>query len=142
MRKKILIVEDNTKLLEVLRLTLKEAGLSVSTATNGVEALKKARSIRPDLVVLDLVLPELDGFAVCEALRRDPALAGMPVIALTGLTSEISRYAGLESGASEYVTKPFSPGQLVSLVQHWLKQTPGSDTQLNDARSGQGLIIK
>jgi CheY-like chemotaxis protein len=124
MRKKILIVEDNTKLLEMLRLTLKDAGLAVATATNGIEALRKARSIEPDLMVLDLVLPELDGFAVCETLRRDPALSGLPIIALTGLTSEISRYSGLESGASEYVTKPFNPGQLVSLVHHWLRQPP------------------
>jgi DNA-binding response OmpR family regulator len=128
MRKKILIVEDNTELLEILRLTLKEAGLAVLTANNGVDALKKARASEPDLIVLDLVLPELDGFAVCEALRRDPALAGLPVIALTGLTSEMSRYAGLESGANEYVTKPFTPGQLVSLVHHWLRQSPRQGT--------------
>ncbi len=72
MRKKILVVEDNTELLELLRLNLKAAGFAVATATNGIEALKKAHSLSPDLVLLDLVLPELDGFAVCETLRQRP----------------------------------------------------------------------
>src|SRR5947209_1086408 len=124
MRKKILIVEDNTELLELLRLNIKEAGYSVAVATTGIEALKKIRSSRPDLMVLDLVLPELDGFAVCEMLRRSPATASLPVIVLTGLTSEITRCAGMESGATEYVTKPISPSHLVSRIEHWLRQPP------------------
>src|SRR5689334_2804767 len=98
MRKKLLIVEDNTELLELLRLGFKQAGFSVSTASNGLEALKKARAHCPDLILLDLVLPELDGFAVCEALRRSGETAGIPIIMLTGLTSEFTRYAGMESG--------------------------------------------
>ena len=122
MKKKLLVVEDNTELLELLRLGLKQAGFSVSTATNGIEALKKAHSVSPDLIVLDLVLPELDGFAVCETLRRRRETAGTPVIMLTGLTSEFTRYAGLESGADEYVTKPVSPDQLLPRIKHWLRQ--------------------
>ncbi len=124
MRKKILIVEDNSELLELLRLTLKEEGFAIATAANGIEALKKVRSVRPDLVLLDLVLPELDGFAVGETLRKDPASATVPIIVLTGLTSEITRYAGMESGANEYVTKPFSREHLVSRIRHWLEQPP------------------
>ncbi len=122
MRKKLLIVEDNTELLELLRLGFRQAGFSVSTATNGIEALKKASSVSPDLIVLDLVLPELDGFAVCEALRRGRETAHTPIIVLTGLTSEFTRFAGLESGADEYVTKPVSPDQLLPRIKHWLKQ--------------------
>jgi DNA-binding response OmpR family regulator len=122
MREKILVIEDNSEFRELLRLIIKEAGFCVVTAKNGIEALKKARSVQPDLIVLDLVLPELDGFAVCEILRKDPASAGIPVIVLTGLTSEITRYAGLESGANEYVTKPASPEHLVSRIKHWLKE--------------------
>src|SRR5262249_34283647 len=80
MRKKILLVEDNTELLELLCMNCEDAGLSTATATNGVEALEKARSISPDLIILDLVLPELDGFAVCETLRKDPATATVPII--------------------------------------------------------------
>jgi two-component system, OmpR family, alkaline phosphatase synthesis response regulator PhoP len=124
MRKKLLIVEDNTELLELLRLGIKAAGFSVTTATNGLEALKKARLVSPDLIVLDLVLPELDGFAVCEALRRDPVMTAVPVIVLTGLTSEFARYAGLESGADECVSKPVSPRLLLSRIEYWLAHPP------------------
>jgi DNA-binding response OmpR family regulator len=121
MRKKILIVEDNTELLELLRLGLKQAGFSISTATNGLEAVRKARSLIPDLILLDLVLPELDGFAVCEKLRREEPTAAIPIIMLTGLSSEFTRYAGLESGADEYVTKPASPNQLLPKINYWLE---------------------
>jgi two-component system, OmpR family, alkaline phosphatase synthesis response regulator PhoP len=121
MRKKLLIVEDNTELLELLRLGFKQAGFSVSTAANGLEALKKARSTSPDVILLDLVLPELDGFAVCEVLRRGQATSTTPIILLTGLTSEFTRYAGLESGADEYVTKPVSPDQLLPIIKYWLR---------------------
>jgi DNA-binding response OmpR family regulator len=124
MRKKLLIVEDNTELLELFRLGLKQAGFSVSTATNGLDAIKKARALSPDLILLDLVLPELDGFAVCERLRHEPSTASTRIIMLTGLTSEFTRYAGLESGADEYVTKPASPDQLLPRIQHWLRQPP------------------
>jgi DNA-binding response OmpR family regulator len=122
MRKKLLVVEDNTELLELFRLGLKQAGFSVSTATNGVDALKKARALSPDLILLDLVLPELDGFAVCERLRRDETTSAVRIIMLTGLTSEFTRYAGMESGADEYVTKPASPAQLLPRIEHWLRQ--------------------
>jgi len=124
MRKKLLIVEDNTELLELMRLGFKQAGFSVSTAATGLEALKKTRAHSPDLIILDLVLPELDGFAVCEALRRDDETSGIPIIMLTGLTSEFTRYAGMESGADEYVTKPASPGQLLPKIKHWLRHSP------------------
>ena len=128
MRKKILIVEDNTELLELLRQAVKEAGFTVVTATNGLEALDQAKAVVPDLVVLDLVLPELDGFAVCETLRRNPAMANTPIILLTGLSSEFTRYAGIESGGDEYVTKPSSPSHLVSRIRYWLENPPASRT--------------
>lgn len=131
MRKKILIVEDNTELLELMRSNLRQAGFATLAATNGVDALKKARSGSPDLVLLDLVLPELDGFAVCEHLRRDPATSATPVIMLTGLTSAMTRYAGMESGANEYVTKPVTTTHLVSRIEHWLQRQPGEKPPLN-----------
>ena len=124
MRKKILIVEDNSEMLELQRLALKEAGYIPITASNGVEALKKARTAAPDLVLLDLVLPELDGFAVCESLRRDSATAKLPIIVLTGLSSEFTKLAGMEAGANEYVTKPASPSELLSKIAYWLEQPP------------------
>lgn len=117
MRKKILVVEDDAELVELLCFNLKKAGFSVGTASDGIEALKKARSLAPDLILLDLMLPELDGFAVCETLRRDPALADVPVIVLTALSSQLARLTGLDSGANDYITKPFSPKHLLSRVR-------------------------
>jgi DNA-binding response OmpR family regulator len=123
MRKKILLVEDNSELLELMRLGLKDAGFGVVTANNGLDALTKARSSSPDLIVLDLVLPELDGFAVCETLKRNQDTSTIPIIVLTGLNSEFTRYAGLESGADEYVTKPITPSQLVSKIEGQLAKS-------------------
>jgi DNA-binding response OmpR family regulator len=120
MRKKILVVEDDADLVELLCFNLKKAGFAIGTATDGVEALKKARSVVPDLILLDLMLPELDGFAVCEILRRDPATATIPVIMLTALSSELARFAGLESGANDYITKPFSVKNLLGRIQSTL----------------------
>src|SRR5512133_1301463 len=124
MRKKILIVDDNTELLALLGEGVGAAGFGVSLARNGIEALEKVRTARPDLVVLDLVLPELDGFGVCQAIRRDREMGKVPVIMLTGLTSEFTRYAGLESGANEYVKKPVSPEALVSQIRRLLAPRP------------------
>ena len=120
MRMKLLVVEDNTELLELMRLGLKQAGFTIYTAVNGLEGLKKARALKPDLIILDLVLPELDGFAVCEALKRGADTATIPIIMMTGLTSEFTRYAGMESGADEYVTKPIGPEQLVPRIKKLL----------------------
>jgi DNA-binding response OmpR family regulator len=139
MRKKILIVEDNTELLELMRCTLRQAGFATLGATNGVEGLKKARTASPDLILLDLVLPELDGFAVCEHLRRDEALAKTPIIMLTGLTSAMTRYAGMESGASEYVTKPANPDFLLSRIEHWLHLKPQNSRQEQERTSSETM---
>jgi two-component system, OmpR family, alkaline phosphatase synthesis response regulator PhoP len=121
MQKKILVVDDDSELVELLRFNLQKAGFCIGTASNGVEALKKARSIRPDLILLDLMMPELDGLAVCEILRRDNATRLIPIIMLTALLGEMGRVAGLECGANEYLTKPFSPRKVVEHVQNCLK---------------------
>jgi DNA-binding response OmpR family regulator len=119
-RKKILVVEDDPDLVELLSFNLRACGLVVSTAVNGSDGLKKARSIIPDLILLDLILPELDGFGVCEILRREPDTAGIPIIIVSAVSSEFARLAGLEAGANDYFTKPFSPKQLVARVQDFL----------------------
>jgi DNA-binding response OmpR family regulator len=124
MPKKILLVEDNTELLELLSMNCEDAGFATATATNGVEALEKARAFSPDLIVLDLVLPELDGFAVCETLRKEPATASVPIIMLSGLSSQFSRYAGFESGGTDFFTKPTSPSTLIARIKHLLRDTP------------------
>jgi DNA-binding response OmpR family regulator len=124
MRKKILVVDDDAELVELLGFNLRKAGFSIGTASNGVDALRKARSILPDLIVLDLKLPELDGFAVCDILRHDADTAVIPILILTALSGELGRLAGLEFGASDYVTKPFSPKALVSRVEALLRRPP------------------
>lgn len=123
MRKKILVVEDDPDQLEVVRFTLKNAGFAVGTATNGIDALKKAQTVSPDLIIMDVMMPELDGFAVCETLRGNPATASIPVLMLTGLCSHISRLVAYESGATDYVIKPFDAEQLVSKVEKLLYQS-------------------
>ena len=126
MRKKILVVEDDPDQLEVVRFTLKNAGFAIGTATNGIDALKKAQTVSPDLIILDVMMPELDGFAVCETLRGNPATASIPILMLTGLCSHISRLVAYESGATDYVIKPFDAEQLVSKVEKLLCQPPGA----------------
>src|ERR1041385_4639111 len=90
-KKKILVVDDQPDLLEVLREQFKDEGFAIATATNGVDAIRKARSLVPDLILLDVVLPELDGFAVCEIIRNDPATKEIPVIMFTGLPGQVDR---------------------------------------------------
>lgn len=122
MRKKILLVDDDADLVELIRFNLTQAGYSIGTASNGVDAIKKARSLQPDLIVLDIMMPELDGFAVCEILRRDTATASIPIMMLTALSSELGRMAGLGSGASDFITKPFSPRLLVQRINELLQK--------------------
>jgi DNA-binding response OmpR family regulator len=123
MRKKILVVDDDAELVELVSFNLKQAGYAIGTASNGVDAIKKARSLEPDLIVLDVMMPELDGFAVCEILRRDASTALIPIMILTALSSELGRMAGLGSGASDFLTKPFSPRLLIARIDELLKKT-------------------
>ena len=129
MRSKILVVDDDSDQRGLVRSCLKEAGFDVSTATNGIEGLKKARSGSPDLIVLDVMMPDMDGFAVCVTLREDDATASIPVLMLTGLCSYISQLTGLESGATDYLVKPFKPEQLLSKVEALLGQPSVSSSR-------------
>jgi two-component system alkaline phosphatase synthesis response regulator PhoP len=129
MSRKILVVEDDADLLELLRLHFKDGGFAIATASDGIEAVKKARSLRPDLIVLDLMIPELDGLAVCEILRNDETTASIPVIMVSGLPGQVTQLAGMESGATDFIRKPFSPGDMLSRVEELLKDVPiSSDT--------------
>ena len=116
-KKKILVVDDHADLLELLRLQFKEEGFAIATASNGVDGLRKARSLLPDVILLDAVLPELDGFAVCETLRNDPTTRSIPVILITGLPGQFPRCAAMESGATDFVSKPINPMEIVSKVK-------------------------
>jgi DNA-binding response OmpR family regulator len=121
-RSKILVVDDEPEAVELLEFNLKQAGFEVISAEDGAEALKKARSALPSLIVLDLMLPEVDGLEVCKMLRRDPATAGIPIIMLTAKAAEMDRIVGLELGAEDYITKPFSPRELVLRVKKVLQR--------------------
>jgi DNA-binding response OmpR family regulator len=112
----ILSVEDEPDVTELLRFHFTKAGYEVWTASSGREAIETIRCRRPDLVLLDLMLPDIDGFGVCEILRHNAATAAIPIIILSAWTTDDSRNVGMELGALEYVTKPFSPRDLVERV--------------------------
>ena len=123
MSAKVLVVDDEPEAVELLEYNLKKAGFQVFTAPDGARALKFARAAAPNLIVLDLMLPELDGLEVCKILRRDPETGGIPIIMLTAKAAEIDRILGLELGADDYVTKPFSPRELVLRIKRVLERT-------------------
>ena len=122
MGRKILVVDDEPDAVDLVQFNLKNAGYDVVSAADGAEALAMARKFSPDLVLLDVMLPEIDGLDVCKMLRRDPATAGVPIILLTAKAGEIDRVLGLEPGADDYVTKPFSPRELVLRVKNLLQR--------------------
>jgi DNA-binding response OmpR family regulator len=119
---RILIVEDDLDIAELIAHALAKAGHATERRASGFDGLAAARASLPDLVVLDLMLPGLDGLAVCQALRADAATAAVPIIMLTARGEESDRVAGLEIGADDYVTKPFSPKELVARVAALLRR--------------------
>ena len=126
MRKRILLVEDDPDQSQLLCFNLRKAGYAVGTAADGIEALRKARSLKPDLILLDLMLPELDGYAVCEVLRRDAAQRSVPIIMITALSGSLARVAGLEAGANDYFIKPFRMRDLLGRVAALLETQASS----------------
>lgn len=119
MAEKILIVEDEKNLLDILAYNLNLQGYTIETATNGPNALEKARNINPDLILLDIMLPEMDGFEVCRQIRKDLSI---PILMLTARDDEIDRVVGLEVGADDYLTKPFSMRELIARVKALLRR--------------------
>ena len=122
MAQRILVIDDEPDLVELVRVNLDRAGFQVDTAFCGREALDKLRGSPPDLVVLDLMLPDLSGNEVCREIRSDPELKRLPVIMLTAKAEEVDRVVGFELGADDYVTKPFSPRELVLRVKAILRR--------------------
>jgi len=119
----ILIVDDEPPILDLVRFTLEDAEVRVVEASDGVEALALARRLRPDLILLDVHMPRLDGLEACRQIRRDPALAQTPIVRLTAAGQEADRARGREAGADEYLTKPFSPLALLALVEALVPET-------------------
>ena len=137
---KVLLVDDEPNLLHTLRYSLRQAGYDVATAATGEEALAQARGERPDVVVLDVMLPGLDGFEVCRQLRAE---SSVPILMLSARTDEVDRVVGLEVGADDYLTKPFSARELLARVKAMLRRRemlrqelaqrpPGEETLTSD----------
>ena len=122
MQELILVVDDEPKIVKLTRDYLEKDGFRVSTAVNGAEALAVARREKPDLIILDLMLPDIDGWEVCRTLRRE---TGTPIIMLTARSDESDQIVGLELGADDYITKPFSPRTLVARVRAVLRRAQG-----------------
>src|SRR2546426_11773108 len=123
MARDVLVVEDERDIRRLVVLHLERDGFRCRTATNGPDALREAKTAVPDLVVLDLMLPELDGLEVCRRLRSDTSTAAVPIIMLTAKSDEVDRVVGLEVGADDYVGKPFSPKELVARVRAVLRRS-------------------
>ena len=128
---RILLVEDEPGLAESVRYALTDEGYEVLVADSGVSGLESAKAAKPDLVLLDLMLPGLDGLEVCKRLKTDGAVAGLPIVMVTARGEEADVVTGLELGAEDYVTKPFSPRVLVARVRAVLRrrrEVPADDT--------------
>lgn len=122
---RILIIEDEQDVVDLLTLHLRKAGFALSTATDGATGLRKAREESPSLIILDLLLPKMPGLEICKVLKTDIATRQIPVLMLTAKAEEIDRIVGLEFGADDYVTKPFSPRELVLRVNAILRRAKG-----------------
>src|SRR5208282_1523441 len=137
---KILVVDDEPEAVELLEFNLKQAGYAVATAGDGAEALKRARAHTPDMIVLDVMLPEMDGFEICKSLRLDSSTAKIPIIMLTAKAAEIDRVLGLELGADDYLTKPFSPRELLLRIKKILSRGATVEKPRDQMRFGDLLI--
>lgn len=119
---KILVVDDEMPILELIKYNLQKEGFSVLTAENGAKALERARNDNPDLVLLDLMLPDMSGFDICRILRNDKSTSKIPIIMATAKTDDMDVVSGLDLGADDYITKPFSPKVLMARVRSVLRR--------------------
>ena len=127
MNSKILIVDDEEDILTLLEYNLEKAGFKVISADDGPEAIELAKKEKPALIILDIMLPSMEGTEVCKAIKRDDATSHIPIIMLTAKGEEVDRIVGLELGADDYITKPFSPRELVLRVKAVLKRGHGGE---------------
>jgi two-component system phosphate regulon response regulator PhoB len=128
--RKILIIEDESDVADLLTLNLRKAGFRTSTAVDGASGLQQARDDKPDFIVLDLMLPKMSGLEVCKILKSDTATSHTPILMLTAKAEEIDRIVGLEFGADDYVTKPFSPREIVLRIRAIFRRGEKADESL------------
>jgi two-component system OmpR family response regulator len=136
---KILVVDDDKNILDVLKYNLVKENYSVATAEDGVAALELARKERPDLVLLDIMLPKLDGFEVCRILRKEMSV---PILMITAKTGEVDKVVGLELGADDYITKPFSVRELLARVRATLRRSQWTEQQTPATEEATTTVIK
>src|SRR6266567_6106624 len=134
----ILIIEDETDVTDLLEMGLRKAGFKTSAAGDGASGLQKARDDRPDFIILDLMLPKMSGLEVCRILKSDTATAQMPIMMLTAKAEEISLIVGLEFGADDYVTKPFSPREVILRIRAIMRR---GDAKQEEERLAVGPIM-
>lgn len=123
MNRKVLLIEDDRDIIELLKHYLQKENFVLKDASDGLSGIKEAKAVSFDLIILDIMLPEMDGLEVCKELRNDPKTSSVPIIMLTAKTEETDKIVGLELGADDYVTKPFSPKELVARVKALLRRT-------------------
>ncbi len=141
MSARVLVVDDEADLVELVAFNLQQAGYSVVIARDGASALAEARKHRPDLILLDLMLPDLSGTEVCRRLKKDPETEHTPVVMLTARSSEMDRVVGFELGADDYIVKPFSPRELVLRVQAVLRRSSGGSAPPDAASMVIGKLL-
>ena len=128
--KRVLVIEDDKDIIELVRYNLEKDGFQVASSVDGATGLAQVRKTPPDLLILDLMLPKQSGLEICKEVRKDVSLNRLPVLILTAKGEEADRVVGLELGADDYVTKPFSPRELVARVKALLRRTePGTPTE-------------
>jgi two-component system alkaline phosphatase synthesis response regulator PhoP len=118
--RKVLVVDDEENIIQILEFSIEAEGYEVITASNGEEAIKKARKEQPNLIILDIMMPKVDGYEVCRVLKANPLTKKIPVILLTAKGREIDKRLGFEVGASDYIVKPFSPSKLIDKINEHL----------------------
>ena len=138
--KRILIIEDDRDIIELVRYNLVNEGFQVSAASDGAAGLASLKKSPPDILLLDLMLPRLSGLEICKEIRRDSALNRLPILMLTARGEEADRVVGLEIGADDYVTKPFSPRELAARVRALLRRTDPADDSQRTIAVGKLLI--
>jgi twitching motility two-component system response regulator PilH len=118
---KILVVEDSAPQREMISELLRKSGLAVTVATDGVEAIEQIQAHKPDLVVLDIVMPRMNGFEVCRKIKSDPLTQNVPVVLCSSKTEDFDRYWGMKQGADAYIAKPFQPRELIGTIKQFLR---------------------
>jgi len=131
-KKRILAVDDEKHIVRLVEVNLQRAGFEVATAYDGREALEKVKQDPPDLIVLDVMMPQLDGFSVLKALKQDPATKHIPVIMLTAKAQDADVFRGWQSGVDSYLTKPFNPLELITFVERILDSQESKDDDVID----------